>query len=98
MTFIDQLQQLAFAHHGIGEVESRKFILPRREDAQLLDEPVVQRTMGNKFKRADRMRNMLDRVALTMRKIIHRVNTPGIPRPVVMRMPDPVQEGIPEMQ
>ena len=40
-----QLQELALAHDGIGEVQAGKFILMRGEDAQLLDEPVVERTV-----------------------------------------------------
>ena len=38
--FLDQLEQLALAEQGVGEVEAVEFDLLRREDPELLDEPV----------------------------------------------------------
>ena len=40
---VDQPQQLALAHHRVGEVQARELDLPRAVDAQLVEEPVVER-------------------------------------------------------
>jgi len=40
--FLYELEELALAEQGVGEVEAIKFNLLRREDAQLLDIPAIQ--------------------------------------------------------
>src|SRR5687767_9768237 len=42
MSFIYQLQQLAFTHNRIGHIEPGKFILVRRKNIQVFNEPVIE--------------------------------------------------------
>ena len=49
---LHQLQQLALAHQRVGQVEAVEFDLLRREDPQLLDEPVVERAVVFKLQRS----------------------------------------------
>lgn len=46
---------------------------------QLPDNPVVERSVILKFQSTDRMGNSLNRILNRMGKIIHGINTPGIP-------------------
>ena len=61
---------------------------------QLIQEPVVQRTVNFKFQRTDRMRNTFQIIALTMREIIHRVNTPFIPGSVMSHVHNTVHDRV----
>ena len=53
--------------------------------------------MGNKFKRTNRMGNLLDCIRLPMGKIVHRINTPFIAGSVMMGMLDTIHQGIAQM-
>ena len=50
---LHQLQQLALAHHRVGQVEPRELDLLRVVDAQLVEEPVVERPVVLELQRAD---------------------------------------------
>ena len=58
------------------------------------DDPVVQRTVILKFQRAERMRDALDRVLDGVGKIVHGINTPGVPGIVVGHMGHTVEDRI----
>ena len=81
---LDQFQELSLTHHRVGEIEPCKLDLLRMENLQLLDVPVIERTVIFKFERANRMRDLLDRIGLTVGEIVHRVNAPLIPGAMVM--------------
>src|SRR5690606_14841269 len=83
MTFIDQLEQLAFAHNGVVHIKPGKFVLFRGIDLQLLNEPVIQFPMRNELQGAYAVSYVLDRIRLTVREIVHWINTPGVAGPVV---------------
>ena len=51
--FLHQLQQLALAQQRVGDVQPVELDLLRGKDAQLLDEPVVERAMVFKLQGAD---------------------------------------------
>ena len=57
---LHQLQQLALAQECVGEVQPVELNLLRRKNSQLLDEPVVQRTVILKLQRAHGMRDPLE--------------------------------------
>ena len=57
--------------------------LQRREDADRLDVPIVQRAVVLEFERADRMRDPFNRVGQGVGKIIGRIDAPGGSRPVM---------------
>ena len=65
-------------------------------DAQGLDEPVVQRPMHVEFQRADAVGDMLDRVALAVRIVVHGIDAPFVSRAVMVGKLDAVQQRIPE--
>ncbi len=94
MFFIHELQKLTLAHHGVRHVQPRKFVLVRWIDLQLFNKPIVQRPVRNKFERTNAMGYVLNRIALSVCEIIHRVNTPFIPGAVMMRMFDAVHQRI----
>lgn len=97
MALIHQLDQLALAHDRVGHVEPCKFILMRRIDPELFDEPVVQRPVRDELKRANAVRNCFYGVALSMSKIVHRIDTPRVSRPVVVRVFDSIHDRVAEV-
>ena len=88
--------QFALRHHCIGEVQTCEFVLMRGEDLQRLDEPVVERTVDVEFERADRVGDVLDRVALPVGVVVHRVDAPLVARAVVAGMDDAVHDRVAE--
>ncbi len=72
-----QIRQVAFGKYGVTEIEAGEFGLagPRR-DRQVVEEPVVQRTMVLEFQGTERMRDMLYGVGLAMSEIVGRVDAP----------------------
>ena len=46
------------------------------------------------LERAERVRDVLDRVRRRVREVVHRIDAPGVAGPVVMRAPDPVQHRV----
>ena len=49
----DELEEFSFAHYGVGEIQSGEFNLLGMEDADLFEEPVVERAVVFKFECAD---------------------------------------------
>ncbi len=94
---VDQRAQLALGGHDIGQVQAREFVLARHglpEEAafgQRLDQPVVERAVILEFQRAQRVRDVFDRIRDRVRVVVHRVDAPGVARAVVVRMADAVQ-------
>ena len=68
----------------------------RGPDAQLLDEPVVERTVDVELQRADTVCDMLNGVALAVGVVVHRVDAPLVARAVVVGMQDAVHDGVTE--
>ena len=94
MAFLHELQQLTFAEQRISDVEPVKFDLLGRENAELLDKPVVERAVILEFQRADGVSNAFDRVRLSVRVVVHRVNAPFVARPVVGGAQDAVHHRV----
>lgn len=94
--FLHQFEQFALRHHRIGEVQPREFVLVRRVDVQRPDEPVVERAVDVEFERADRVGDPLDRVALSVGVVIHRVDAPLVARAVVFGVDDAVHDRVAE--
>ena len=77
MPLAHQLGQHALGQHRVGDVEPRELVLPRmRRHRQVVEEPVVERPMILEFERADRMRDVLDRIRLAVREIVARIDVP----------------------
>ena len=100
MTLFDQLQEFAFASDDVAHVEPCKFVLMRQGGCQLVklvqtvQRPVVKRTLVFKLERADTVSDAFERVFDRMGKGVHRVDAPLVACAVVGGMPDPVQDGV----
>ena len=66
------------------------------EDLQLLDKPIVQRTVNIELQRTDRVSDLLDRVALTVCIVVHRVDAPLAARTVVISVDNAVHNRVAE--
>ena len=91
MTLFNQLDQFAFAQHGVGEIQAGKFDLPGMIDPQCIQHPVIELTVVFKFQGAQRMGNPLDGIGQAMGKIIHGIDAPRVARAVMGNVPDAVQ-------
>ena len=86
---------LPLAHHRVGEVQPRELDLPRtRRHGQVVDQPVVQRPVILELQRAQRMRDVLERVRRRMREVVHRIDAPRVAGAMVMRVPDAVEHRV----
>ncbi len=95
---IDQLDELALAHHRMRQVEPRKLDLPRMVDAELVEEPVIERAMVLVLERAERVRDSLDGVLEPVRPIVHRVDAPRIAGAVVRGVQDAVHDRVAQVE
>ena len=69
----------------------------RREQAEVgepLEQPVVERPLILEFQRAQRVRDVLQRVGLAVREVVHRIDAPLVAGAVVMRMADAVDHRV----
>ena len=82
---LHELQQLALAHHGVVQVQPRELDLLRPIVARtdVSTQPVVERPVILELQRAQRVRDALERVRQRMREVVHRVDAPGVARPVM---------------
>ena len=98
--FFDQFAQLAFAGDDVGQVQAGEFILARQwffkvtAFGQTFQYPVIERTVILKFERANRVRDVFQRIRDRMREVVHRINAPGVAGAVVVGMADTVQRRI----
>src|SRR5690606_21242092 len=92
--FIYQLQQFSFAHYCVADVSSCKFKLTTWKNSQFLNKPVVQRFMYFKFECTNAVRNIFDRVTLSVSKIVHRINTPLVACTMMMCMFDAIHQRV----
>ena len=97
VVLLDQLQEFALAHHRVVDVEACKLVLVAGEDAQLLDKPVVERTVDVELKGADAVGDMLDRVALSVGVVVHGVDAPFVACAVVVGVQDAVHDGVAQL-
>ena len=67
-------------------------------NAECLAKPIVERSVIFEFEGADRVRDPLDRIALAVRPIVHRINAPFVTGSMVMRMHDAVQDRIAKIE
>ena len=93
-SFLDELAQLALAHHGVGQPEPVEFDLLRRKNPELLDKPVVKRLVIGEFQRTHRVRHLLDRIRLPVREVIHGINAPLVTGPMMLGVQNAVHHRI----
>ena len=95
--FLYQLEQLALGHDGVVDVEAGKLVLMAGEDAELLDKPVVERTVDVELEGADGVGDVFDGVALAMGVVVHGVDAPFVTSAVMLGMEDAVHDGVAEL-
>ena len=92
---IDQVLELALTGDRVAGIQAREFILSGTSiERKIVDKPLVQRPVIGKLQSADRVRNPFDGVFLPVRKVVGRVDRPGIAGLVMMRAANPVQDRI----
>ena len=92
---VDQLMQLALAHHRIGQVQSCKFILTwLARHRKIGKKPLIQRLMIFKLQGTDRMGDPFDGIRLTMGKVIHGIDPPGVAHMGMGGVDDAVQDRV----
>ena len=91
----NQFAQDPFAHHRVAEVKPGEFILMRAmRDADVIQEPIVQRAVILELQRAHRVRDPFDRVFVSMCEIVHRVDAPLVFRAIVGFFQDPIHNRV----
>ena len=99
MVVLHQLQQLALAQHGVGQVESRELDLLRVAlDVGVVQHPVVERTVVFELQRAQRVGDALEGVGQTVREVVHRVDAPRIARAMVRDAPDAIKGRVAQIE
>ena len=98
VALLHQREQLALAHHRVGEVEPVELDLLRMIDAQLLDVPVVQRPVILELQRADGVGDALDGIGLAVGVVVHRVDAPLVAGAVVLGVEDAVHHRVAHVQ
>ena len=84
MSFLYQLQQLALAHHRIGQIEPGKLDLLRMAGTgELFQKPVVERAVVFEFQGADGMGDPSMESEMAVGVVIHGVDAPVIAGAVV---------------
>ncbi len=92
---LNELEQPPLAHHGVGQIEPGELDLAGTGGhRQVLDQPVVERPVILELQRAQRVRDVLQRIGRRMREVVHRIDAPGVAGAMVVRPPDPIENGI----
>ena len=95
VAFFHQLEQFAFAHHGVVEVEAGKLDLPwLRRDFGFAHHPVVKLAVVLELECTQRVGDVFDGIRERVREVVHRVDAPGIARAVVVRLFDAVEQRV----
>ena len=93
--FIDQLLELALAGDGVVQVQAAELVLARMgRHRQVVQEPLVQRTMALELKGADRMSDAFDGVRLAVGEVVVGVDAPLVAGLVVMGVADAVHDRV----
>ena len=102
-SLLHECQQLALRHHRVGQFQAVELELPGAvvvqvmSFLQLVDEVVVERAVGHKFKGADRVRHPLEEVTLAVCEVVHWVHLPLAARAVVLLVDNAVDDGVAEV-
>ena len=91
---LHELEQLALAEQGVGEVEAVELDLLRGEDAELLDVPAVERLMVGELERAHGVGDVLDGIRLAVGVVVHGVDAPLVAGAVMRGVQDAVHDRV----
>ena len=97
--FLHQFAELALAHDRVVDAKTSELDLTGMgRQIAMLDDPVVQGTVGLKFQRAQAVGNALQRVLNGMGEVIHGIDAPLVPLTVMVHVVDPVDNGVPHIE
>ena len=97
--FLHQFAELALAHDRVVDAKTGELDLTGMgRQVAMLDDPVVQGTVGLKFQRAQAVGNALQRVLNGMGEVIHGIDAPLVPLTVMVHVVDPVDNGVPHIE
>ncbi len=90
-----QRQQLPLAHHGVRQVQPRELDLLRvTRGGELVEHPIVERSVDLELERADRVRDAFERVREAVREVVERIDAPPVARAVMGRAPNAVERRV----
>src|SRR5262249_23818588 len=90
-----QFSEYALGQHRMGEIEPRELVLARPGwNRKVFDKPVVEGSMILEFERAQRVRDVLDRIRLAMGKIVTWINAPRRAGARMARMQNAIEHRI----
>ncbi len=92
--FLHQLQQLALAQQGVGEVQAVELDLLRGKDSKLLDVPLVERLMVGELQGTHGVRDLFERIRLAVREVVHRIDAPLVAGAVMLGVEDAVHDRV----
>ena len=95
MAAAHEFGQHPLGEQRVGQIEAREFILMRlRRHRQLVQQPVVERPVVLELQRADRMRNALDRVRLSVGIVVARIDRPFVAGARMGGVQDAIEHGV----
>ena len=98
MAALHQRGEEALGHHGVLERQARKLDLRRVVvDGDVVQHPVVERSVILELQRTQRVRDALQRIADAVREVVHRIDAPVVAGAVVAGMANPIQHRIPQV-
>src|SRR5262249_35754830 len=97
---IYQLKQLSLGHHRVAERQASKLVLPRPRipGSQIVQHPIVELAVALELQGTERMSHPFESVLQGMSVVIHRVDDPLVPGPMMVRVADPIEQGIAHQQ
>ena len=78
----------------MSQVQPCEFDLLRVIEIEFLNQPIVKRSMILEFQRTDRMSNPFERIAVTVREIVKRIDAPLVSGPMMFGMSDTIEQGV----
>jgi hypothetical protein len=99
VALLHQEQQLALAHHGVGQGQARELDLlrPVLQRSAVLDEPVVELSVVLELQGADRVGDAFDGVRQGVGEVVERVEAPGVAGGLVAGVANAVERRIPHL-
>jgi hypothetical protein len=93
---VDELEELALRHEGVGEVEFREFVLVRKGAGQAegIEHPVVERAVVHELEGADGVCDPLKVIAQAVGIVVERVDAPLVAGVVMGDVADAVEERV----
>ena len=95
--FGNQLVELAFGRDGIQQFQARELVLMWARGVRrgnVVQHPVIQRAVGFKFERAQRVGDAFDGVGNAVGVVVHRVDAPFVAGVVVVGAANAVDDGV----